>query len=236
MTLKTPESLYDRIRREWAERFQGIDVIKKGKKKDVASATSLVKSSSHPNAPENAMGWALSKRAGKARFSQNVRDYLTAKFDLGEVTGRKCFPNDVESDMRNARDENNGKRFTRDEWLTSAQIKSFFSRLAASRKKNGNKNIPVSEEEDEELLPVTDALEDEELIDDIVHEMGIRHPLIYDVFNLCEYYERGRITSFNVKMLKSMCEHFEITYKSSDRKPTLVCKIEEMILECSCNK
>ena len=25
------------------------------------------------------------------------------------------------------------------------------------------------------------------------------------------------ITSFNVKMLKSICEHFEISYKSSDR-------------------
>ena len=42
-------------------------------------------------------------------------------------------------------------------------------------------------------LPVSDALENEELVHDIVHEIGIRHPLIYDVFNLCEYYERSSV-------------------------------------------
>ena len=30
------------------------------------------------------------------RFSQNVRDYLTERFDLGEITGVKNNPSDVE--------------------------------------------------------------------------------------------------------------------------------------------
>ena len=60
------------------------------------------------------------------RFSQNVRDYLTERLDLGEITGMKSNPSDVENDMRSARNEKNEKRFSRDEWLTAPQIKSFF--------------------------------------------------------------------------------------------------------------
>ena len=38
--------------------------------------------------------------------------------------------------MRNARDEQNNRLFTREEWLTKTQIQGFFSRLAANRGKN----------------------------------------------------------------------------------------------------
>ena len=79
------------------------------------------------NACKNSMRWALSKsRAGTMRFSQNMRYYLTERFDLGEITGMKSNPPDVENDMRSARNEKNEKRFSRDEWLTAPQIKSFF--------------------------------------------------------------------------------------------------------------
>ena len=132
------ESLYDQLRRDWAEKFLTIDCRKKSKKAEVVESMGAV--SSDLNACENSMGWALSKsRAGSIRFSQNVRDYLTEKFDLGEITGLKSNPSDVENDMRRARNERNEKRFTRDEWLTAPQIKNFFSRLSAARKKHGNK-------------------------------------------------------------------------------------------------
>ena len=86
-------------------------------------------------APENKMGWALSKFSSSSRFSTNVRNYLIAKFDIGEQTGCKFKSSDVEADMRKCRNENNERRFSREEWLTSNQIKSLFSRLSAARKK-----------------------------------------------------------------------------------------------------
>ena len=55
-----------------------------------------------------------------------MRYYLTERFELGEITGMKSNPPDVENDMRSARNEKNEKRFSRDEWLTAPQIKSFF--------------------------------------------------------------------------------------------------------------
>ena len=55
---------------------------------------------SHQNACENSMGWALSKfKAGTMQFSQNVR---TERFDLGEITGMKSNPSDVDNNMRSA--------------------------------------------------------------------------------------------------------------------------------------
>ena len=81
------------------------------------------------------MGWALSKYSSSSRFSTNFRNYLIAKFDIGEKTGCKFNSSDVEADMRRCKNENNERRLTREEWLTSNQIKSFFSRLSAARKK-----------------------------------------------------------------------------------------------------
>ena len=53
------------------------------------------------------MGWALKQIAPSARFSQKIREYLTAKFNAGEKSGEKANSGDVEMDMRNSRDENN---------------------------------------------------------------------------------------------------------------------------------
>ena len=40
------------------------------------------------------------------RFSREVKEYLTAKFEIGERTGRKADPVQVEKDMRTARNVN----------------------------------------------------------------------------------------------------------------------------------
>ena len=46
-------------------------------------------------------------RRGATRFSAKVKEYLTAKFDIGEKTGDKADPTQVASDMRKAKDDNN---------------------------------------------------------------------------------------------------------------------------------
>ena len=42
--------------------------------------------------------------------------------------------------------------------------------------------------------------------------------------------------SLNVEMLKSICSHFEISFKSRDRKHQLIEKLAAMIAKCSCGK
>jgi hypothetical protein len=86
------------------------------------------------------MGWALHAPASKSRFPDCVKLYLKAKFDLGERTGEKADSQQVALDMRNARNEDGDRLFQRDQWLTKNQVKSFFSRLAAARRKNVGTN------------------------------------------------------------------------------------------------
>jgi Arf-GAP/Rho-GAP domain/ANK repeat/PH domain-containing protein 3 len=233
------ESLYDQLRRDWAEKFLTIDCRKKSK--DAGDVESMGAVSSDQNACENRMGWALSKsRAGSIRFSQNVRDYLTERFDLGEITGMKSNPSDVENDMRSARYERNKKRFTRDKWLTASQIKNLFSRLSAARKKHGNEKARVLmsdlESSDlESLLAIAQDICDQELVDSILERLGVQHPIVYDVYNLCDYFKKNKLNVFSVKMLKSICKEFELPFKSKDLKSSLIEKVKDMLAGCTCN-
>ena len=70
-------------------------------------------------------GCALSKPLVSTRFTPEVKAYLNSKFELGEKkkTGLKADRNQVSTDMRHARDEENNRRFSREEWLTKNQIK-----------------------------------------------------------------------------------------------------------------
>ena len=91
-----------------------------------------------PSDPAVFMGWALAKpRAGPSKFTDKVKKYLTAKFDLGEQTGRKADSLQVSNDMRKAKDAQNNRLFARGEWLTKSQVQGFF--LTLQRQKEDNK-------------------------------------------------------------------------------------------------
>ncbi len=49
-------------------------------------------------------------------------------FNEGQQTGRKSTPKDASVAMRNARNTDNGLRFTAAEYLTETQIRALFSR------------------------------------------------------------------------------------------------------------
>jgi len=180
------------------------------------------------------MGWAQSKtHAGTVRFSPKVKEYLTTKFMLGERTGRKADPAQVQKDMRNARNmTSNDRQFNCKEWLTTTQIKSFFSRLAASRRKN---IVGLSLElEEEEVACLVEDSERQEMIETINDEIGLKHPITYDIYDLCDYCRQDKLAAFNVAMLKSICSHLEVPFKSKDKKSDLVAKLTDVISECEC--
>ena len=84
------------------------------------------------------MGWALrSSQLKRTRFTTNQKHYLTKKFDLGEISGRKSDPESVARAMMAARDSEGNRLFTSEGFLTSQQVTSFFSRLAAKRRLPG---------------------------------------------------------------------------------------------------
>ena len=147
-------------------------------------------------------------------------------------TGHKADPAQVVADMRTARNENGDRLFSRNEWLNATQIKGFFSRMTAKQRRQGrlNSDIVFSTED-------VECLEYESERNAQIEEVfwtTVKHPILYYVYDLCEYYENSKISSFGVKMLKEICKHFDLSFKSNDRKKTLIANIELMIEECEC--
>ena len=230
---KDSETLYDKLRRDWVERFTTAVNITE----DMPSTSSVQSASDQhdppPSDPAVCMGWALAKpRAGPSKFTDKVKKYLTAKFDLGEQTGRKADPLQVSNDMRKAKDAQNNQLFIREEWLTKSQVQGFFSRLAATkRRQQGSAEIELDQRD---LLQEDEEFERQNLVAEIAEELRPQHPLSYDAFNLCVCAKEDQLSQFNVAMLKEILRQFEIPFKSRERKRDLINKLSSFIRECTC--
>ena len=127
------------------------------------------------------MGWALkSTQSRRTKFTENQKQYLNAKFQIGERTGKKADPNEVSKAMRTANDSNGERLFSFEDFLTSQQISSYFSRLAAKR------SVEVDQPDSEDETPAEDL---QSVLSDIVlSEVSIQHshPITYDSYNICE--------------------------------------------------
>ena len=80
------------------------------------------------------MGWALHKRGARVRLPQNVRQYLTQKFNIVRDTGRRQDPEQVAKDMRTACTVDGERMFDETEWLSNIPIQGFFSRLCLKQR------------------------------------------------------------------------------------------------------
>ena len=228
----------DQVRRDWAEKFSSIDEHEFSIAQD--RPTDLPNPEQCPHSPLK-IGWALGKpRTGGIRFSEKVKTYLNAKFEMGERTGRKADPDQVALSMRNARNEKNERIFKREEWLTKTQITGFFSRLASRQRSRGHdvssmdENLQEDRDANEDLEAFVRESERDRLISEIEDNIGLKHPVCFDVYDLCDYYKRGKLESFNIAMLKKMLNHFEISFLTKFRKAELVRLLKEVIQECQC--
>ena len=210
------ESVYDVLRKEWASSFKTVTSTKNIQQRMQSSFKESKESSLK-------MGWALAQpKTGSVRFPDNVKKYLVAKFEFGERTGHKADPAQVSLDIRAAKDESGERLFTREEWLNKQQIKGVFSRLAKQRRKDQLQ----SQTFDDENTDDSDFQENEEremLVNNIIAEINVIHPIHYDVYDICDMYEQKRLSGFKVAMLKEICAHFELPFKSKDKKQASIC-------------
>ena len=140
------------------------------------------------------MDWALDKpKGGQTRFSDEVRGYLKKHFDIGKKIGRKEDPAQVANDMCNAHNTDDTRMFSKMEWLSKLQIQGFFSRVSAKRKQSNGKETSSdgdepddSEELAEEYASLTDGKMLEKASEAVQSEIGVKHLVMYDVYNLCE--------------------------------------------------
>ena len=140
-------SVYDQLKIDWVSKFSAL-TIDEGRELDKRGNVG-----NRLGCSDFSMGWALHEpKGGGSGYSDNIREYLTAKYDLGETTGNKCDPQQVADDMRNSKLEHGERWFSREEWLSKAQIRSFFSRIRAARRKQAllqsERQIDVDSDDD----------------------------------------------------------------------------------------
>ena len=82
--LPVKECLYDKLKRDWVHHFQTLTIVGESSTGEAAAVTEPKTSALRVQ-----MGWALHKKSASVRFSQNVRQYLTQKFNIGQDTGTK---------------------------------------------------------------------------------------------------------------------------------------------------
>ena len=106
--------------------------------------------------------------------------------------------------------------------------------MASARRKQGWCGADTSEEGDED--DDHEVGEQRHAVEEVIENLGLKHPIIFDVYNLCQNYHGNKLSSFNVSMLKDMCGYFEIPYESRDPKRDLLAKVSELVKECECSK
>jgi hypothetical protein len=58
----------------------------------------------------------------------------------------------------------------------------------------------------------------EEIMACLRDEIGLQHPIVFENFNICQYYREGKLKLFNIPMLKNICEYFEISFRARKKR------------------
>lgn len=182
------------------------------------------------------MGWALrSSFVRRARFNSSQKEYLLKKFDIGQKSGRKVDPATVAQEMRAAKDCSGKRLFSINEFLTSQQIQSFFSRVAAKR----NVDIVTEEEEEEELSARQEEVLSE-MRSDVSTQVALHHPVMYDTYNICDLAASGGKlkATFSVSVLRDICLSLgvEVSPITVRRKQPYIDKLLNVVRSCTCSK
>ena len=178
------------------------------------------------------MGWALkTSGAGKTRFTENQKSYLTANFRLGEQTGLKVDPAAVAQSMMCARAPDGNLLFTSDDFLTAKQISGVVSCLAS---KKTLKEDELLQKEDMEAAVYEAHME--ALLNNAEQELAKIHPIVYDSYNLCKLASQKKLNKFSLPVLNSICSLFGINtdIKGKRLKKPFINRLQSLCQECEC--
>ena len=206
------ETLFDKAMMSYATKLeQGIASVDN----PVEDSETLQALDSPPLLP---MGWALKSASTKrTRLTDSQKEYLTEVFQIGERTGHKADPCNVSKSMRKARNADGSRKFDASSFLTSQQVTSFFSRLAAAKRVATAESQDEEEEYQEEMERIQEQ-NIQDLSNEVMSEISIQHPIMYDTHNICEIVADSKLTKFSVQMLQDMCNFYQLDIAIHKRK------------------
>ena len=183
------------------------------------------------------MGWALkSSGSQRTRLTENQKQYLTEVFKVGEQTGKKADPSNVSKSMRKVRNADGSSRFDASSYLTSQQVASFFSRLASKKVAQPDESEDEEDEHAEELNKIYEQ-NIQDLSTEVMAEISLQHPIMYDTHNICEIAACSKLAKFSVQMLQDMCNFYQLDISAINvkRKKPYIDLLAKLVGSCSCN-
>ena len=181
------------------------------------------------------MGWALKTAKRKTMFSQEQNKYLTEQFVIGEESGKKVDPKQVSQDMRKVRSESEVRLFLGKDVLSSQQVSSLFSRLAAKIRKASPTEPEKPESDNDEQQNAIEAESLHSQLHKVVHdEVALRHSIVSLSRNICNLVNANKLSSLSVGMLQEICESLGLNVddiKQMRKKPSIE-RISQVVGEC----
>lgn len=236
-------SLYDTIRKKWAERVTGISNVVRPTPENFVEEEEAGQSIT---TDARSMGWALKVSKKRPRLGEKVKAFLIEKFEMGERSGNKADPLSVSREMKLKKDQTGKLFFAPDEWKTAQQIKSFFSRYSATLRQQRmgiDLGVEAAEQEKEELAEEDlEALETEATLQDlrsaVLDEVNRpEHPIQVGQINICQLSQDGKLNSLKITQLKAICNTLELEINGSQaRKKGFIEPLEELVKRCDCHK
>ena len=160
-------------------------------------------------------GWALKGHKTSTKTSEKVKEFLIGKFNEGLLSGKKANPFDVSMDMQDdAKDPKGLALFSPEEWKTSRQISSFFSRLSALQKTKEAHPVTGKEEEN---IPEDDVSTweghsfEQNLRYEVYEAIDLQNPLSFEDRDICKIAKGGKLKNLKVMELKNICAKFQLT-------------------------
>lgn len=221
------ESLLDKAKIMYREKLlYGTDSIP-----DISSSMIYTSTAAEEGLP---IGWALKSWKKSSRFSDRQKNCLNNKFLIGQATGHKIDPETVSRDMRYAKDSNGTRLFTIAEFLTSKQMQSYFSRTAAKLK--GLPMDTLVTDAEEQFAAAMDEEGYQSTRQQVVQHCGLRHPITYQTYNLCQLNKSNGLKQLSIKMLSTICEYFDMdtSNMTGHRKAPYIDLLRTTLQSCSC--
>ena len=174
-------------------------------------------------------GWALRANKKSYRFNDKQKNYLDAKFNIGQETGRKMDPNTVSVQMRKALDSDGKRLFNVNEFLSPQQIKSYFSRRAAKLRQQCDvmpEDI-IAAEEEANFCSARDSACD---------NIQLQHPIEFNQYNICQMFKECSLEKMKLTLLQEICENLELDVpeKRVRRRAPYLDLLKEAVGRCSC--
>lgn len=175
-------------------------------------------------------GWAFKQLKKAYRFNEKQKVYLEAKFKIGESTGRKVDPEVTCKEMRYARGADGKRLFCLSEFLTTQQVSSFFSRMAA---KVRQKNVQVATQD---VLAAQEQENFDNAREAVLSRMNISHPVVVDQYNICSLVSSHEVKKLKLGLLQFLCQQLQLDspVPPKNRKAPYLALLEELVGSCTC--